>query len=177
MRRLHKKGQTEDFIADLIPSMIVIAIGLYIISNMQATNKILVSEKEGAVRYALMEKKDMADYLLLELDSDKGTISLKEMIGLTYKNEKYQQMLVENLKRKDIVKEDAPIETIAGKPKQDQVETIQRLPEQCIRLDIKYPDGSNMEVGGDECTGWEKVFALPTYDGQSITVNATVGTT
>lgn len=173
---IRKKGQTEDFIADLIPSLIIIAIGLYVLSDMQDVGKKATENTNIKLVEELEGRKTLVNYLTKEIELDDKKITLNELISLGYKNEEYQRRLIENLQRTGLAQLKIPIETIAESTEQLEAENIQTEVKECLKLDIKYPDGSNLEIG-EKCMGREKVFALPTYEGQYLTVKLTVRTT
>lgn len=177
MKRINKKGQTEDFLADLIPSLIIILIGLYVLSNMQSANKLSTTEKGRAVNTVLnFEQKTITDYLSLKTEIDnKNQISMQDMISLSYQNKEYQSKLAIWLDKTGLAQLEAPIETIAQETKQEKVETQQFGEKECIQMDIQYPDSSSFKIG-KECSGKEQSFYLPTFEGQYLKIKSIVGT-
>jgi len=172
MKKLRKKVQAEDFIADLIPSLIIIAIGLYVLSNMHSVSKAMVDERGERLQSVLKgEQKTIADYLSEKVSIDGKEISLWELISLSYKNEKYQRKIVEKL---ELVKPELLVEFMAETPEQEMVEYIAGEEKECLAAEIHYPDQSKLEFGSG-CEGKEKTISLPTYEGQHITVKFTQG--
>lgn len=165
MKRIRKKGQTEDFLADMIPSLIIIAIGLYVLSNMQSANEESADSTKINITGYLMEKKTITDYLNQELKIDGKNIPLKEVISLTYKNEEYQQKVLKELE--GIIGQDTGRRT---------VESCNVIT--CLNAEIQYPDGSSKKLKKDIfCPGEEKVIFFPTYEGQSIKMIFQLGAT
>ncbi len=177
MKKLTKKGQTEDFLADLIPSAIIILIGLYVLSNMQDANRLSATEKERAINTALkFEQTTVLDYLSLKVDVDDKKMTMQELISLTYKDEGYQRKLREWLLRKDLAQQEILWEFIAKSVEQEYPEEISKGRKACLELKIQYPNGSSLEVG-EKCDGREQTFYLPTFDGQYLEIKSIVGTT
>lgn len=178
MKKLAKKGQTEDFLADLIPSAIIIIIGLYILSNMQSANRLSATEKERAINYALeIEQKTITEYLSLKIDIDGKERSLQEWISLSYNNNEYQAKLVEKLIGKDLAQREILWETIAKSVEQEHPEETSKERKACLELTIQYPDGSSPLKIGEKCDGREQTFYLPTFDGQYLKIKSITGTT
>lgn len=176
MKRLNKKGQTEDFLADLIPSLIIILIGLFILSNMQSANKLSTTEKGRAINDMLkFEQKTITDYLSLKIDIDNKNISTQELISLTYNNPQYQGILGNSLSRGGLAEYDTPIETIGETTPQIKPEYSASDPKECLNLVIKYPGGQTPLIIGEGCVGKEQTFYLPTFDGQYLEINSIVG--
>lgn len=166
MRRMRKKGQAEDFIADLIPSLIIIAIGLYVLSNMYSVNKEMVDERGEKLRYALKEQKTMVDYLSEKISIEGKEISLWELISLSYKNEAYQEKVKKELKKIHHIPIDPPDENIL---------CTWRM---CLEAEINYPDSSKPLAVEDDCiSGKEKIMHFPTYEGKYIIMNFNLGET
>lgn len=162
---IRKKGQTEDFIADLIPSLIIIAIGLYILADMEDVGKKSIEETNDKLLERLGDEKTMTDYLAKEIGIDNKKITLNELISLSYKNEQYQQKVEEELGW--IIGQDTGRRTI---------ESCNIIT--CLNAEIQYPDGSSKKLKKDIfCPGEEKAMFFPTYGGQSIKMIFQLGVT
>jgi len=173
---IRKKGQTEDFVADFIPSLIIIIIGLYVLSEMEDIGIKTTEETKNKLLERLEDRKTINDYMFEERKIDNETKTLIEWISLIYKNKEHQTELILDLAREDIAELRAPVETISGTQEQEPVETTQHGRKECIKLDIQYPDSSKLEIGG-KCDGTEQIFYLPTFEGQYIQVKSIAGTT
>lgn len=175
-KRIKKKGQAEDFLADLIPSLIIIVIGLFVLSKMHAEEQKLVDERAAQLESILKQEIKPINYHLSneKVEVDGREISLRELISLSYKNNAYQGKLIEALERKGLVQQDKPVEAIAETVPQEQAEAIQKGVERCLKLKIEYPDSSTLEAG-EKCEGIETILNLPTYEGPYLIINATVG--
>lgn len=177
MKKLTKKGQTEDFLADLIPSAIIIIIGIYVLSNMHSVNDLLAGEKERAIRQALeFEEKNIAYYLPHKIDIDGKKISVQELISLTYNNPQYQGILGNSLAREGLAEYDVPPDQSSETTPQINPEYIASSPTECLNLVINYPGDSKPLIIGDGCVGREQNFYLPTFDGQYLEIKSVVGT-
>lgn len=162
MKRISKKGQTEDFVADLIPSLIIIAIGLYVLSNIQNANEESVDSARTNITEYLMDRKTITDYLAQEIEMDGKKIPLEEIISLSYKNENYQTIVEGEVKKI-----------------QDQQVSFPDLFSRvtCFSTKIVYPDESQKIIGDTPyCTGAERTIYLPTYEGKYLAMNFTLGT-
>lgn len=158
--KIRKKGQVEDFAADLIPSLIIIAIGLFILGNMQSVNKEAVDERGEKIKSALeQEEKILADYLLKKVKIDDKEIPLLELISLSYKNEKYWEKTKDELK------------AINGQPIRFRDWFFENV---CLEAEIHYPDNSVKTIDV-KCAGEKKTIALPTYEGGYLTINFVIG--
>lgn len=174
MKRLNKKGQTEDFVADLIPSLIIIAIGLYVLSGMNDVNEGMVNEVSLKLdKYMEYEEKTVADYLSQNVEVEGKKMSLAELISLSYRNEEYQREVMKKLGSWEEELEFSP-EAIAPTTKQEVAETIAGEMKECTATEITYPDGSVLKIGED-CTGGKKSLALPSYGGEYIKVDLIIG--
>lgn len=176
MKKLKKKGQTEDFLADLIPSLIIIIIGVFVLSSMHNTNRVAVNNQKRLVNYDLMEKKMITDHLSKMIDVGDKKISLQELISLSYKNEGYKQVLINDLQRTGLAQIEGPVEAIAVMQTQLEAETPKERKE-CFQLEIIYPEDPNPLKLGGGCDGREQTFYLPTYEGQYLMVKSVTGTT
>lgn len=177
MKKLTKKGQTEDFLADLIPSAIIIIIGVLVLSNMHSVNNSLAKGKEIAIKQALiLEEKNIAYYLPHKIDVDGKKISLQELISLTYNNPQYQGILGTSLEREGLAQYDVPPEQSGETTVQIKPEYVASSPTECLNLVIKYPGDSKPLIIGDKCVGIEQNFYLPTFDGQILEIKSIVGT-
>lgn len=164
MKHLRKKGQTEDFIADLIPSLIIIGIGLYFLSNTQNSNEQEINDIKTNLTDYLKEGNTMVDYLEKQVSVGDKKMPLKEMISLSYKNEEYQQKVEKEL------------EWIIGQDTGRRVESCKLIT--CLNSEIQYPDGSSKKLKEDIfCPGEEKIIFFPTYEGQSIKMIYQLGVT
>ncbi|MDP2909425.1 MAG: hypothetical protein Q8N77_06495 [Nanoarchaeota archaeon] len=164
--KLTKKGQAEDFFADLIPSLIIIVIGLFILSQMNTENEKTTNNKVSALEDALKaEITTLADYLNREVDVDDKKMPLSDLISLSYKNEAYKKKMESELKK---------IQLISVEPPAENTFCTWRM---CLRAQIYYPDSPEPLKIEDDCIGKEKVIHLPTYDGQYITMNTTLDKT
>jgi hypothetical protein len=161
MKRIRKKGQTEDFLADMIPSMIIIVIGLFILSSMQNANEESAESTKVNITEYLMEKKTIADHLDQELKVDGKNIPLKEIISLSYKNENYQTLV------------EGEVNKIQG----EQIsfpDFYSRVT--CLSTKIVYPDDSIKIIeDAPYCAGTERVIYLPTFEGKYLTMKFTLG--
>lgn len=158
---IRKKGQTEDFIADLIPSLIIIAIGLYVLSNMQDVGKKATEETNANLLERLEDRKTMADYLAKEIEIDNKKITLNELISLSYKNEAYQKKIKEEVERIQLQRISFP-------------DFYTRVV--CLNMEINYPDGSSIVIEKDPfCAGEERKIFLPTYEGRYLTIKFQLG--
>ncbi len=165
MKHLRKKGQTEDFIADLIPSLIIIGIGLYFLSNTQNSNEQEVNDVKTNLTDYLKDGNTMADYLEKQVSVGDKKMPLKELISLSYKNEEYQQKAVKELE--EITKQDTGRRTIES-----------CIIITCLNAEIQYPDGSSKKIKEDIfCPGEKKSIFFPTYEGQSIKMIFQLGVT
>ena len=174
-KKIKKKGQAEDFLADFIPSLIIIVIGFFILSKMHSEEQKIVDERGKLIRQALVqEEKTIIDYLDEKILIDGKRLSLAEVISLSYKNPKYRQILRELDKQFDIASEELIVEYIAQSPPQDIGETIAGELKNCLALDITYPDGLNLEFGTN-CPGEERTVNLPSYEGKNLIVKITEG--
>jgi len=161
MKRIRKKGQTEDFLADLIPSMIIIMIGLYVLSNMQNANEESAESTKINVTEYLMEKKTITDHLNQELKINGRDIPLKEIISLSYKNENYQTLVEEEVNKIQGQQISFP-------------DLFSRVT--CLSTKIVYPDGSTKIIeDAPYCAGTERVIYLPTFEGKYLTMKFTLG--
>lgn len=161
MKGISKKGQTEDFVADLIPSVIIIVIGFFILSTMQGANeKAVEGAKENMTEY-FQDKKTITDYLSQEVKVGDKNIPLREVISLSYKNEAYQDIVEKEIKKIQGQRVSFP-------------DFYTRVV--CLSTEIKYPDGDPKIIQDTPfCAGTEKIIYLPTYGSGYLTMNFTIG--
>lgn len=162
-KRIKKKGQAEDFIADLIPSLIIIAIGLFVLSKMNSENQKIVDERGKLLAEALKDEKMMSNYLYKPIKVDNQKMTLGELISLSYKNENYQKEVKRHLESIQL--------TDVQPPKEVEFQVCQYRT--CLKSEIKYPDDSSLMIKDELCTGEEKVLNFPSYEGDYITLTFT----
>lgn len=166
-KRIKKKGQAEDFLADLIPSLIIIAIGLFVLSKMNSENQKIVDERGKLLAEALKGEKMMSDYLFKPIKLGNKKMDLEELISLSYKNENYQKEVEGHLKSIHLI-------DISPPPDVELPVCQYRM---CLSSKIKYPDGSSLIIEDELCKGEEKTLNFPSYEGNYITLTYTLDKT
>lgn len=67
---MYKKGQVEDIFADLIPSIVIIVIAVFILENFSSEHEDSISEKLMELESSLKVKADIKDYIRIPIPSD-----------------------------------------------------------------------------------------------------------
>jgi len=175
LKFLHKKGQTEDILADLIPSIVIIIIAVYLLGTFSSNHEIRIGDKLGEVKAQLESKIDVRTYLRMPVSAD-------------YTGECVNQRLTvaDVISRIDL-----------GKAEKGEDSCYELLKDMTMDFDVKYFQFENpknwelvksMSVSLefpskhlalyplrlDEITG-EEIIPIPLKNGQNVNVKVSTG--
>ena len=163
MRCLYKKGQTEDVIADLIVSIIIIIIAVYILSGISADQETNIGLRINEIKYQLETKLDINTYLKMPVVGSGScyheNLTTADLIALT-----------------DATKPGPCYKLLERQTKNFEKMLIQ-FGDECLDVQIEYPGGKVLTPSSCvQVIGEQKEVLVPLKEGGYAKVKFLVGT-